>query len=147
MEKLYLDNSLFITSEKNDEDKSFICKNLYEHNVKKTDGFLKDPGIDIDLYIKQDDGNVIGGILCNTFCKCMYIDVLWIDDNYRKKGFEKELVIKAEKIAKENGCVFAHTCTFSYQSPGFYKTLGYEVFGIIDDYPDNIKQYFLKKKL
>lgn len=42
---------------------------------------------------------------------------------------------------------FAHTCTFTYQSPDFYRAMGYEVFGVVDDYPEGIVQYFLKKKL
>ncbi|WP_242069645.1 hypothetical protein [Paenibacillus dendritiformis] len=44
------------------------------------------------------------------------------------------------------GCTFAHTSTFSYQSPHFYQQAGYEVFAILDDYPDGIQQFFLKKK-
>ena len=29
----------------------------------------------------------------------------------------------------------------------FYQACGYEIFAELDDYPDNIKQYFLKKTL
>ena len=54
---------------------------------------------------------------------------------------------RAERIARESGCTFTHTCTFSYQAPGFYQRLGYEVFAVLDDYPDGIRQFFLKKRL
>ncbi|RPK30474.1 hypothetical protein EDO6_01101 [Paenibacillus xylanexedens] len=50
-------------------------------------------------------------------------------------------------MASELGCKLAHTSTFSYQSPEFYKMMGYKVFGLIDEYPDGIVQYFLKKRL
>ncbi len=42
---------------------------------------------------------------------------------------------------------FAHIATFSYQSPDFYRAMGFEVFGVINDYPEGIKEYFLKKRL
>ncbi|GIN39384.1 MULTISPECIES: hypothetical protein [Heyndrickxia] len=35
----------------------------------------------------------------------------------------------------------------SYQSPEFYKRMGYEVFAVNDEYPEDIKQFLLKKKL
>lgn len=57
------------------------------------------------------------------------------------------MMTEAERLGKEFGCIFAHTCTFSYQSLEFYKRMGYEVFAINDEYPEDIKQFFLKKKL
>jgi GNAT superfamily N-acetyltransferase len=115
--------------------------------VDQTDSLLKKPGVEIKLILKDDRGQVFGGIFCNTFLYCIYIDVLWVDEQFRGGGYGKELMLEAERIAKENGCLFAHTCTFSYQSPHFYQHLGYEVFSVLDDYPENIKQYFLKKRL
>jgi ribosomal protein S18 acetylase RimI-like enzyme len=124
-----------------------VCMNLREYNVKATDGMLRQPGIRIDLYLKGPNGEVIGGVICDTFSRCLYVDVLWIDERYRGKGHGEKLMEEAERIAKEAGCTFAHTTTFSYQSPGFYERMGYEVFGRIDDYPNGIIQYFLKKRL
>ncbi len=55
------------------------------------------------------------------------------------------MITEAERLGKELGCTFAHTTTFTYQSPEFYKNMGYEIFGVNDEYPDGIKQFFLKK--
>lgn len=55
--------------------------------------------------------------------------------------------MQAESIASSLGCKLSHTSTFSYQSPDFYKKMGYEVFGIIDEHSEGIVQYFLKKRL
>lgn len=143
--KKMIDENIIITSEKSKEDNKYVCNGLYSYNVEKTRGLLKKPGVNIELYLKTNEGKTIGAILCDTFSYCMYIDVMWIDEAYRGKGYGKALINSAEKIAKENGCIFSHTCTFSYQSPWVYKSCGYEVFAIIEDYPDDIKQYFLKK--
>lgn len=144
--KKRFDEIVIITTECSDGDFDYACNGLFKHNVMKTEGVLKKPGIDINLYLKTSDDETIGAILCDTFNYCMYIDVMWIDEKYRGKGYGRLLITEAEKIARAYGCVFAHTCTFSYQSPWFYKKCGYEVFSILDEYPDGIKQYFLKKK-
>ena len=34
-----------------------------------------------------------------------------------------------------------------FQSPGFYRSHGYEVFGELDDYPDGEKHLYFKKHL
>jgi len=135
-----------MTSQHTNEDSTYVCENLIKHNVINTGGLLKKPGIDINLYLKDSD-KIIGAIMCDSFNMSVYIDVMWLDESYRGKGYGKMLIAEAEKIAKEKGCIFAHTCTFSYQSPEFYKACGYEVFAELRDYPDGIVQYFLKKML
>jgi len=144
--KQELSDGIMMTSQHTEEDYNYVCTSLIEHNVVNTAGLLKKPGIDINFYLKDED-KVIGAILCDSFNMSMYIDVMWIDESYRGKGYGKVLIAQAEKIAKESGCILAHTCTFSYQSPDFYKACGYEVFAELRDYPDGIVQYFLKKRL
>jgi len=134
-----------VSFEPNEADYESICSNLYQYNVRTTNGLLKPK--DINIFLRDDLGKAIGGLFCETWLQGLYIDVFWIAEEYRNKGYGKVMIIEAEKRGKELGCTFAHTCTFSYQSPDFYKKMGYEIFGINDEYPDGIKQYFLKKKL
>jgi GNAT superfamily N-acetyltransferase len=108
---------------------------------------IKRVTIDINLVLMDESGHVLGGILCDTFLYSLYIDVMWVHESLRGQGYGKALVLEAERIAKEHGCTFAHTCTFSYQFPNFYQAVGYSVFSVLDDYPNGIKQYFLKKRL
>ena len=137
-----LSNDIIITDQRTDEDYKFVCGNLYKHNIERTSG----PRIDIS-FVMKDGAKIIGGCFCNTFSKCLYVDVMWLDEAYRGRGYGKLMISQAEKVGKENGCVFSHTCTFSYQSPEFYKACGYEVFAELRDYPDDVVQYFLKKRL
>ncbi len=129
------------------EDKQVVCKNLYGYNVEATGRLLQKPGLNINLVLKDEAGQVLGGILCDTFLYCLYIDVLWVHESLRGQGYGKALIQEAERLAKEAGCTFAHTCTFTYQAPDFYRAAGYTVFAVLDDYPDGIQQYFLKKRL
>jgi GNAT superfamily N-acetyltransferase len=136
-----------ISSEVSPEEYQRVCRGLFQYNVDRTNSLLKKPGLDIRLIVKDDQDQVFGGVFCDTFLYCLYIDVLWVDEQFRGEGYGKALMLEAERIARESGCTFAHTCTFSYQSLDFYQHLSYQIFGVIDDYPENIKQYFLKKKL
>ncbi len=146
MADIIIDN-IMISEVSDDSDYEHVCQNLYEYNVQVTDGVLKIPGKDINLYLKDESGKVVGGIFCETWSYGLYIDVFWIDDSYRHKGYGKIMLTEAERLGKEIGCIFAHTCTFTYQSPEFYKRMGYKVFGVNDEYPNGIKQFFLKKRL
>lgn len=141
-----LPDGISMTNAHTEEDFNVVFKGIYQHNTMGTKGLLKKPGIDINLYLKEGE-RTIGAILCDTFNYCIYIEIMWIDKDYRGKGLGKVLISKAEQVAKDNGCIFSHTCTLSYQAPEFYKACGYEVFGKLDDYPNGIVQYFLKKKL
>ena len=141
-----LHDGVLVTTRYTKEDFNFICESLIKHNIEGTSGLLKKPGIDIVLFLK-DGEKIIGAISCDTFNMSMHIDVMWLDKAYRGRGYGKVLIAQAENMAREKGCVLSHTSTFSYQSPEFYKACGYEVFAELRDYPDNIVQYFLKKKL
>lgn len=146
MADITIDN-IKITLESNDSDYNQVCNQLYEHNVRATNGLLKKPGKDINLYLKDESDQVVGGLFFETWLLGLYLDVFWISDEYRNKGYGKIMITEAERLGRELGCTFAHTCTFSYQSPEFYKRMGYEVFAVNDEYPEGIQQFFLKKKL
>ncbi|MGG0821339.1 GNAT family N-acetyltransferase [Paenibacillus turicensis] len=144
MPDIILEN-VTITAEQNEDDYNQVCNKLYEYNVRATNGILKIPGKDINLYLKNSLGEIVGGLFCETWSYGLYLDVFWIADEYRGKGYGKIMLSEAERIGQKLGCTFAHTCTFSYQAPDFYKSMGYEVFAINDEYPEDIKQFFLKK--
>jgi len=139
--------ALDLTSNVSQEEYRQVCWGLFGYNVAQTDGLLKKPGIDINLVLKDGEGRVWGGVFCETWLYSLYIDVLWIDESIRGRGYGRALMEEAERIACEHGCTFAHTTTFSYQAPDFYQRVGYAIFAAMDDYPEGIVQYFLKKRL
>ena len=54
---------------------------------------------------------------------------------------------QAEAVAREQGCVGIWLDTFTFQAPGFYRKLGYALFGEIPDYPPGSSRFFLSKRL
>ena len=126
----------------NEELDDIVCKHgLLQYNIDAANGLLLKPGLKINLVGRDTQGNVVGGIMCNTYLLCMDINVLWVHESYRGQGLGYKLIAEAERIAKEAGCIFAMTCTYSFQSPDFYKRQGYVVYAIVDDFPGDICLY------
>ncbi|WP_236687091.1 GNAT family N-acetyltransferase [Ornithinibacillus californiensis] len=82
----------------------------------------------------------------STKMQSLMIQFLWIDDSIRGKGFGRKLIESAEQFAVEKKCRFIKVDTFSFQAPDFYQSLGYEIYGKIEDFPEGYNHYFLVKK-
>ena len=95
----------------------------------------------------DEDGNIIGGILGGTYWGWMYVDILWVREDRRKKGIGSRLLTEAEKEAVRRGCHHVHLDTMSWQAPEFYKKHGYKVIGILPDIPDGNQKFLLMKAL
>ena len=101
----------------------------------------------LNLVEYDADGNVIAGILGGTYWGWMYVDILWVDENYRRRGIGAKLLAAAEAEAVCRGCHHVHLDTMSWQAPDFYKKHGYEVVGILPDIPSGNQKYLLMKAL
>ena len=100
-----------------------------------------------ELRTQLDKGKIIGGILGGTYWGWMYVDILWVHENHRKKGIGSRLLRKAEEEAISGGCHHVHLDTMSWQAPEFYKKHGYEIIGVLPDIPSGNQKYLLMKAL
>jgi ribosomal protein S18 acetylase RimI-like enzyme len=123
-----------------------VRRGLNEYFMEQVgDLYKENPEIQIQLVLKNTEGKVVGGLLGETVFKAMYINQLWIQEQYRRQGYGRELVITAERIAKEKGCISGLAMVYSFQTPEFFQKLGYETFGFSDGYPTPTKEYYFKK--
>jgi len=120
-----------------------VRKGLALYNVA-SEGELTSP---LNVYLRQTPQQVEGGLLGRTGASALFIDVLWIAEPFRRRGYGRQLVLAAEREAVRRGCHFSHVDTFSFHAPDFYRRLGYEVFGVLDGYKSGHVRYFLKKSL
>ena len=93
------------------------------------------------------DQEIVGGLLGETYWEWFYVDLIWVKVELRGQGYGKQLMEISEAEARRRGAKNAYLDTFSFQAPGFYEGLGYEIFGELDDYPPGHRRYFMKKKL
>lgn len=137
----------FIIRECSSEEEKLIVDKIVEYNLSIVPSKQQIDFFWINRVIEKD-GEIAGGILGKMYCwNCLYIDTLWIKEEYRKYGLGSKLLKEVEKLAKEKGCYLIHLDTFDFQAKDFYIKHGYEVFGVLDGCPEGHKRYFLKKNI
>ena len=129
------------------EEQNYIGSCLVSFNNSKVPFKQKPLSIHINKCIKEGD-EVIGGILSEIYCwNILSIDVLWVKDGYRNKGYARTLVEIVENEARKMGCRISHLDTFDFQAKELYEKLGYTVFGVLEDCPEGHSRYYMSKKL
>jgi len=99
------------------------------------------------IFLRDSDENIVGGLVGSTYWQWLYVDVFWINESYRGKGYGDSLLTAAEQEAVKRGCQYAYLDTFSFQAPEFYQKCGYVVFGELSDFPKGHSRFFLRKVL
>ena len=108
---------------------------------------IGDPAIQpVDVFVRDDEGRVIGGLIGQIKWRWLYVSKLWLPDSLRGTGIGTELMRTAEQFAWSQECLGAHLDTFEYQALPFYLKLGYELFGTLEGFPPGYKQYYLMKR-
>lgn len=130
------------------EDRELVDRKLVNFNRENVPFQQNDDWISLSHVMKDDTGQSIAGINATLYCwNIMYIDVLYVDDIHRGKGYGKLLLDKAESNAKHSGGYMAHLDTFDWQAKDFYEHCGYQVFGVLENCPRGHTRYFMKKDL
>jgi len=93
------------------------------------------------------DGEVVAGVIGATHWNWLYINLMWVRKDLRRRGYGSRLLELAEQEARKRGARDAYLDTFSFQAPEFYKRRGYHVFGELQDFPTGHTRYYLTKKL
>ena len=93
------------------------------------------------------DQEIVGGVIAATYWDWLYIDLLWVKEELRGRGYGHRLLTLAEQEARQRGARNAYLDTFSFQAPEFYKGHGYRVYGELEEFPTGHQRYFLTKEL
>lgn len=128
----------------NEEEAGFIRYHLVRHNKEKV-AYTEEEKM--SFVLKNEEENIVGGLVGHTDWGCFFVDLLWVDDSLRGLGKGQELLETAETYARENGCRLIRLETFSFQAPNFYKKLGFKVMGELKDFPKGFTHYYMYKDL
>lgn len=124
-------------------DCEYIREKLYEYNARHVPVNFEH----LNLVMKDENGEKIGGLLSIRYWDCLFIDVLWIDPEHRGAGYGKKLLDRIEQIARIRGVRTIHLDTYDFQAPAFYEKHGFTCFGKLEDAPQGHVRYYLKKVL
>ncbi len=96
-------------------------------------------------------GELIAGLTGSVSYGWLLIKVLWVAQGQRRSGLGCALVAKACQDAAEFGCHSAWLDTSSQAALAFYQSLGFEVFGHLENTPSqepaSHRRWFLKMPL
>ena len=79
--------------------------------------------------------------------KWFYIDLLFVKEELRGRGYGHRLLEMAEAEARQRGATDVFLDTFSFQALEFYEQHGYRVFGELNDFPPGHTRYYFTRRL
>jgi ribosomal protein S18 acetylase RimI-like enzyme len=99
------------------------------------------------LAAHRADGTLAAGLVGEFGWRWLHVDLLWVAEDQRGQGLGSKLLALAEDEARRRACVGIYLDSFDFQAPGFYRKLGYDVFGVLEDYPPGSRQTYFSKRL
>ena len=101
----------------------------------------------IRLNARDGSGKVVGGLRAIVAMHWLRVEVLFVDEDYRRTGIGSAMLLEAEKTARGMGATNAALDTFEWQGPDFYARHGYVEAGRIDGYAGGYYLVLLAKPL
>lgn len=126
------------------EEEAVLFNGLNDDALKKKG---MDPVTPYGIFIRDEVGEVVGGLEGITMYGCLYIDMLWIKEELRHKGLGVKLIQEAENIGCQRKCTFATVNTMDWEALPFYQSCGFAVEFVREGYDNQSKMYLLRKAL
>lgn len=96
----------------------------------------------------EENGKLIAGLIAYmSVYRILYVDTVFVDEKYRRKGYGRKLIQEMERLAKEQGVNTIRLDTFNWQGTEFYKALGYEAVGGYVNEEDGFEETFFVKRI
>ena len=136
--------NISVESDSKQEDLDRIHQGLNDHNLRNTvpHGYQV-----LNVFVRNEDGEIKGGLLGATFWSWCHIEIFWLDESLRGQGIGSEILRQAEEEARKRNCIAIFVDTLSFQAPKFYEKHGYMQWGILEDFPPGHQRIFYKKSL
>jgi ribosomal protein S18 acetylase RimI-like enzyme len=101
----------------------------------------------VNYFLRQPRGEWVGGCLGLVWARYLHVKWLWVASSLRGRGYGALLLRASETMAAEHGATAATLETHNPAAKAFYLSQGYEVFGVLEDYPPGYSKFYFKKRL
>lgn len=117
---------------------------IRSYNRSKREAAESEP---LNLYVENDYGQLMAGLVAETFGNWLEIEYLFVKEDLRGQGIGSQLLQQAESEAKKRNCRFAFVNTYQFQAPAFYQKHGYKEVFTLKDYPYTGQRHYYQKDL
>lgn len=121
-----------------------IVNLIRTYNRSKREAAESEP---LNLYIEDENGQLMAGLVAETFGNWLEIEYLFVKENLRGQGIGSQLLQQAESEAKKRNCRYVFVNTYQFQAPAFYKKHGYKEVFTLKDYPYTGQRHYYQKDL
>src|ERR1051326_7354832 len=122
-------------------DVDFLEEQINAYNIAQT-------GIDfgglLACFARDEANQIVAGLMGWTWGDCCEIRSLWVHADLRGQRYGTHLLQAAEEEAARRGCAQVVLNTHSFQAPEFYRKRGYEIVGVVDGYPYEHQNLYLR---
>ena len=101
----------------------------------------------LNLYIEDEHGEIMAGLVAETFGNWLEIEYLFVKEDLRGQGIGSQLLQQAESEAKKRNCRSVFVNTYQFQAPAFYQKQGYKEVFTLKDYPYDGQRHYYQKDL
>lgn len=123
-------HKLVLTDQDEPEGERIVETGLSEYNRQKA-GYVDAKTLSVFVIDTATD-QIVGGLIGRTSLGLFFVDLIFIPESLRGSGVRSEIMERAEAEARRRGCSTAVLFTITFQAPGFYERLGYQVLGRIN---------------
>jgi ribosomal protein S18 acetylase RimI-like enzyme len=99
------------------------------------------------IFVRAAAGQIVAGLNGGMWAGYLEIKNLWVREDLRGQGVGRRLLLAAEQEALRRGCTQVLLDTHDFQAPGFYRRLGYTIFGTFEGIGGRHTRYYLRKTL
>ena len=104
----------------------------------------------VSFTVKDTSGEIVGGVLAKLQMRVLYIDGLWVNPDFQRRGVGSALREQVFTFARDNNCVCIIGTTYE-----FYDAIGFltkddpevEILGKIENCPAPYSLVFVIRKL
>jgi N-acetylglutamate synthase-like GNAT family acetyltransferase len=125
-------------------DVQYLEDRIDEYNVARTG--IADARL-LAIVLRDDGDRIMAGLYGWTWGRTCEVRTLWVHERWRSQGLGTRLLEAAEAEARERGALQIVLSTHDFQAPEFYRRLGFEVVGQVEEYPVGFRSIYLRKRL
>jgi GNAT superfamily N-acetyltransferase len=117
---------------------------LRAHTLKAYGSLTEEKPFSILAFLEE---RLVGGLIGKIFWNWLYADIVWVEEEFRRRGVGSEIMRAAEARARQMNLSGIYLWTASWQAPLFYEKLGYTQFTEFRDFPPGHIRFGFRKYL